>query len=287
MVLGFFLSLICWAFADELALQEGEQLWLDGKYDQSIQVLEGHVENHPDDVEALWRLARSYYSLGETYAQDDRDKERLALYATVLKVSKQLQKVDPSHGQGPFWHGVALGRISTTKGALSQASTASKIESLWLRSLESDHTYIAAGKKSAFPASAHYALGQFYRIVPDAWWVKLLTGVRGDIDKSIAFLDEALVFNPNWLEARKELGVSYLCKAKREKDPDAFKVGTQHLASASTLNATTPTEKIDISHIPIIQARWKEACDYSRDGWQDFSEKKMVGNTPKTKTPRK
>jgi len=246
-----------------------------GAYQQSVDVLESHLTKAPDDPEAMWRLARSYYSLGEVFAQDDKDAERLALYSKVMTVSQQLQSVDPGHGQGPFWHGVALGRISTTKGALSQAATASTIESLWLESLTSSHTYQASELKSGFPSSVYYALGQFYRIVPDAWWVKLLTGVRGDIDKSIGYLKQSLDFNPFWLEARKEIGVSLLCKARREKDPAAYAEGIAHLAQAATIPATTPTERIDIEHIPMIQSRWKDACDYSRDGWQDFSENKV------------
>ena len=273
MIVSLLLSIsLSWSAALPSEVDRAEALWLAGDYEQSNAVLRVHLGGHPEDPEALWRLARNLYDIGEQYAQEGRHEDRLALYKEVIGVAKQIQKVDPSHGQGPFWHGVALGRISTTKGILSQAASASRIEKLWLKALKSNTTYVAADGSSSFPAAVYYALGQYYRLLPDSFVVKLVTGVRGDIDKSIEYHRQALAFNDGWLQAHKELGVSLLCKAGRDQDALARADGAAHLTLASTMPVRDPTDAIDVTHIPIILDRWNDACGYSRDEWQEISE---------------
>ncbi|GDX78512.1 hypothetical protein LBMAG42_03230 [Deltaproteobacteria bacterium] len=261
---------IALALAPEV--EESERLANAGDIDGVVRVLEAYVTANPDDPEGLWRLSRALYEHGEVLAQSVPDKQRLPIYSRARKIAKHAQEVDPENGQGYLWEGVAMGRIATASGILSQLSTADDIEDLWLRALSKKTKYRMESGISSFPGDVYNALGQFYRLCPDWKAMEWLSGTRGDIDKSVSYFKMMVADDPNRMEGLKELGVALLCKGYKQDDDAAKAEGRMWLRKAVTMPATYPTDVIDHNTIPKILARESEACGYSRDGWEDTSE---------------
>lgn len=262
------------AFAQSLSpeVEQAESLGNGGDLDGVIRVLEGYTKSHPDDPEALWRLARAWYEKGEVLAQTVPDAQRLPIYLKVQTLSQRCQKVDPENGQGYLWEGVALGRIGTTKGVLASLSLADDVENLWLKALTKKTHYRMANGISSFPGDVYNGLGQFYRIVPDWRIVEWLTGTRGDINKSVHYFRLMVKDDPHRLEGLKELGVALLCKGYKDGDEKAKEEGRSWLKQAYALPYTYPTDVIDHGQIPLILKKEADTCGYSRDGWEDLSE---------------
>lgn len=259
-----------WALAPEV--EESERLANAGDLDGTIRVLEAYIAVKPNDPEALWRLARALYEKGEVLAQSVPDSQRLPIYTRVGTLSRRAQELDPEAGFGYLWEGVAMGRIATAKGILSQLSTADDIERLWLRSLQSKTVYRMDNGISSFPGDAWNALGQFYRLCPDWRAMEWISGTRGDIDKSVYYFRLMVADDPTRLEGLKELGVALLCKGYKQDDEAAKTEGRKWLDQAYTLPAVYPTDVIDHKQIPGIKAREADACGYSRDGWEKLDE---------------
>lgn len=276
------LALICLLLPRALALapevQTGEDQFASGDPLGSAATLSAYVSTHPDDPDALWRLARALYEKGELMSSQGRpDSERLPLYAQAQALSHHAQEVAPEDGLGYLWEGVALGRVATSKGILSQLFTAKEIEQLWLTALTKHTSYASASGNSTFPGDVYNALGQFYRLCPDWAAMKWIAGTRGDIDMSVSYQRRLVQAEPQRIEGLKELGVSLLCKGIKQDDEAAKTEGRQWLQKALALPTKNPVDRIDHAQIPTILAREDEACEYSRDGYEDTSESAYKG----------
>jgi tetratricopeptide (TPR) repeat protein len=263
------------AFAQALApeVQEAENLGNHGDLDGVLRVLEAYTATHPDDVEGLWRLSRALYEHGEVMAQSVPDAQRIPIYERARTIARRVQQLDPENGQGYLWEGTAIARIATAKGILSSLFVAKDVERLWLLALTKKTRYRMDTGISSFPGDVYNGLGQFYRLVPDFAAVQWIAGTRGDIDKSVKYFRLMVQDDPNRLEGMKELGVALLCKGYKQDDSGAKSEGRMWLNKVLSLPAFYPTDVIDHKQIPVILSRESEACGYSRDGWEDTSEK--------------
>jgi len=266
------------AFALAPEVEQAEAQFSGGDPSGSAATLTAYVASHPDDAEALWRLARALYEKGELMSAQGRpDSERLPLYGQAQSYAHHAQEVAPNSGLGYMWEGVALGRVATSKGILSQLFTADDMEKLWLKALSLPSPYASASGNSTFPGDAYNALGQFYRLCPDWAAMKWIAGTRGDIDKSVDYQRRLVAAEPQRIEGVKELGVSLLCKGYKQDDEAAKADGRRYLKLALGLPTKNPVDRIDHGQIPTILAREADACDYSRDGYEDTSESAYKG----------
>jgi tetratricopeptide (TPR) repeat protein len=254
-------------------VQKAEELGNAGDLDGVLAVLEEHVRVHPDDTEALWRLSRALYEKGEVLAQSVPDSQRMPLYERAGELAVRVEQLDPQNGMGYLWHGAAIAREATARGILASLFSADDVERLWLKALTTKTTYRMDSGISSFPGDVYNGLGQFYRLVPDWSAVEWIAGTKGDIDKSVYYFRLMVKDDPKRLEGVKELGVALLCKGYKQDDDAAKAEGRMWLNKARQMPASYPTDVIDSKQIPVILSRESEACGYSRDGWEDTSEK--------------
>lgn len=270
------------AVARALALapevERAEAQFSDGDAAASVATLTPYVAAHPTDAEAQWRLARALYEKGELMSAQGRpDSERLPLYAQAQAAAHKAQELAPDNGLGYLWEGVALGRVATSKGILSQLFTADDMERLWLKALATGTRYASASGNSTFPGDAYNALGQFYRLCPDWAAMKWIAGTRGDIDQAVAYQRRLVTAEPQRIEGLKELGVALICKGNKQSNEAAKAEGRQWLQKALALTPKNPVDRVDHAQIPTILAREADACEYSRDGYEDTSESAYKG----------
>ena len=254
-------------------IEKSEVLWADSRFDEAGKLLDHALDGAPKSTDLLWRLARVYYEMGEILPPDDRDA-RLRTFGTAEAYARRCIEADPEEGECHFWLGAAVGRRSTTKGLLNSARAGKEIESSFQRAIKLGLTYRSSTGHSSL-ANAHYALGQFYRLVPDLWIIKLLTGVRGDMDRSVDHMRKAVVIETERLEFTKELGVALICNGERNDRPELIEEGKATLTKVASLPVTEPSDLTDKTHAQMLLADPSLCCRYSRDGQKGLSDDEL------------
>ncbi len=254
---------------------EAEDLWAANKFTDSNRVLDELLASDPKNSEALWRVARNFYDMGESLSVTAKD-ERFRLYTEVENYGKKCREADPKDGNCDFWIGVGIGRQGTTRGLLTQIRNAKRIRDLWLTAIRHAPPYRSRDGTADIPGDIYLALGIYYRLIPDWWIMQVVMGVRGDIDDSVEYLRKSVALEPRRIEYLKELGVSLICRGTKEKSEADIEEGRANLRDLQGVPPIKPYDGIDKEHALLILSDPQMACGYSRDGQQEISEKEAL-----------
>lgn len=243
-----------------------ERLYSQGDFDGALELARAKLDAAPNDVALYWHIARAMYEIGERVQRDQATYDKEAWYAEMLDVCDRGLALSPDHPHLLFGKGIALGRLGTTRGIVASIRYADDIEAVWLGAAESSYTYRSLGDEEILPCDPIMALGTFYRMVPDMWIVKVLTGTRGDLDKALSYLSRADSCSPDRIEIRKELGVALVCTGQRRKQDELVVQGIATLHEVAAMPPTKPTDYVDVKHAAMVADDPDMACEYSRDG---------------------
>ncbi len=256
------------AKADRLEDQE--------KYEESNEVLMEVAEKYPDHPDVYWKIGQNYYNMGERIDIEENKNKKLEMYEKAEAWARKGYDKDPDLADNTFWMAVGISQQAQTKGIaatlLTDRSLAKKIEKYYLESASSKNYHYKEDDSDTI-SSAHFALGQFYRKIPDSFFVGLLMGTRGDMDKSVKHARTAVEMYPNNLEYTKELGVSLLCRGQREDQPKDIEEGKEYLRKVVEMPAETKLDRIDQQDAKRLLEDPSLACGYSRVQQEEVSEK--------------
>lgn len=251
---------------------EATELLYDLRFEAARAALAEAASQSPRDPTPRWMAARATYLEGEALPPEDRPG-RLEAFRRAEAFADQAVEVDPESAEGWLWRAVTRGRIATTQGDLRTA-----LEALgrsrgprWVA-----HCFekaIALGPRwrhfgHSARADALYGAAQLYRLLPEGRLVGLAIGVRRDLDRSVALLEQARAIQPGRLEYAKELGVALLCRGAERGRPEDLRAGRAVLEESLALPAPTAFDRTDRRHAAeLLGAPPAEACTYSRDLW--------------------
>lgn len=261
-----------------------EDLFASDKLEQGLDIAEERLKQAPHDPELYVHVFRFRFALGERMGHKKlwgkkgfgkRFKDKEAYYEGLVTLSERGLKLQPKHPRLLWGLGIAKGRLATSRGVIASLRTAKQIEDAWLAVVKSDYRYSSLNGVEVIPCDTMVALGMFYRLVPDWWIVKLIAGTRGDIDKSIAWLQKANTCRPGGIGTLKELGVAYLCKADRDDDSAALTEGRAQLKAALALTPVWEIQRIDQADARRLLKDPSGVCGYSRDGQQRYDEDQL------------
>lgn len=201
--------------------------------------------------------------------------EREAVYVEALAILDQGIAAAPDDVHLKFARGVVLARLGTTRGVLASLRLATDVESSWTATIDSDYRYHSVGTQEQLPCDAYLALGIFYRLVPDWWIVKVISGTRGDLNKSLEMQQKGVACAPKTIRNLKELGVTQMCIGTRNDDEAMIDAGRKSINAYFMLKPTMEAEIVDMKHGALLLTNPKMACEYSRDGQQDLDKAKL------------
>lgn len=248
-----------------------EVVYHESRYEEGLAEVERQLAESPDDAVLLNMRFRFLYELGERgFADGSTKRERIAYYEDMIASLDHGLAVHPDDPHLHFSRSIATGRLGTTKGVLASLFLAKQLEDDLLFAVGQGYTYKSLGGEEDLPCHAHMALGMFYRLVPDWWIVQAIAGTRGDLDESLRQLELAEAASPGQIQVNKELGVTQICMGQRRKDPALVTRGLATLQHAKTLPLRMGSDDIDLVHIDLLLEDWTQACEYSRDGYQDM-----------------
>lgn len=210
----------------------------------------------------LWRKARALFLTGEHEPTDAVDK-RVQIFEEGIETARKALAIDPNNGNASFFLSANLGRRNTTVGRLKTAFGLEEFETGCLKAIEEKASNNMFGFRVL--GDSHFAMGQFYRLVPDSWFIELLLGTRGDIQKSIDHLRKAHALQPTRGDYIKELGVSLVCYGVEEESPTALEEGIAMLKKAAKAKVYAYPPELDYEQIKGLLADPESACSFSRD----------------------
>lgn len=247
-----------------------ELLYFNSEWQEGLDQSRARLEEHPEDADLYWHVARFLFEMGEQVDRDDPSVDKVDLYRQMIDVSEAGLERYPDHAHLQFAVGIGKGRLGTTRGVLKSLSLLKDVEAAWSHAASSDYTYRSIDGGEQLPCDAQLTLGIFYRLVPDSWIVKVLSGTRGDLDRSRRSLEAANACSPGDIGILKELGVTHLCIADREDDASHMDLGRQFLEQSLRIPARgDSTDMVDHLHMRMLLNDPSLACEYSRDGQQE------------------
>ncbi len=261
---------------DELIV-EAEQLWDDHQFDESDKQLDKVMEICPERAEAYWRKGRNIYDSLEALPRDQKPgkDELVRQYKELESFADKCIERDEKDANCWLWKGVGIGRRGTTQGVLKSLFMASDVENAWLKADELGLTYRSKNSEKIAKCGNLYALGMFYRVVPE--WLchfplKQIVGTCGDLEKSIAYQRKAVACRPETIEYNKELAISLLCYGQKYDRPGEIEEAKKLLIALQSLPEIMPFDKIDKEHAKMLLTDISLACGYQRDKQQEQSQ---------------
>lgn len=187
--------------ADELIAQ-GDALFQEMKdmetaqkalslYRQAVNILENKYE-------ALWRIARIMYYVGE-HTENKKDKKNI--FAQAVYFAERAIEANPEKPDAYYWRGVNNGMVGETRGVLKSLSLVKPIKQDMNKVIEIDRTYEDGG--------ADRVLGRVYYKLPGF--------AGGSKDKSQEHLEKSKELGPNDAMTRIYLAETYMDQKEIEK----------------------------------------------------------------------
>jgi tetratricopeptide (TPR) repeat protein len=152
---------------------------------------------------------------------------------------------------------------------------ASDVEQAWLKAISLKPQYRSEDGAGNILANMYYALGMFYRVVPE--WLcyfpfKQIIGTCGDLEKSVEYQRKAVALEPNRVEFHRELAVSLLCHGQQYDVPEEIEEAKKILIKIQSMPGQKSWGKIDKEHARMLLEDPSIACGYQRDAQQEWSE---------------
>ena len=260
---------------DEL-IAESEQLWMESKFDESDSPLDQVMKQCPKLSAPYWRKARNIYERQEAVPREKRAEKKVLLkqYKELENLADKCIELDEKDGNCWLWKGAAIGRTATTKGILTTLWVAEDVEKAWLTGEPLKPAYRSKDGSASTLADIYYALGMYYRVVPE--WLrhfplKQIFGTHGDKAKSVEYQRKALKIEPQRIEFHKELAASLICYGNSYDKPEAIEEGKKLLIGLQSLPVLKDSEKVDKDHAKLLLSDLSLACGYQRDKQQEVS----------------
>ena len=187
-------------------LREGDVLWLQstdpGRAPKTIALYEKVLELDPDNYEALWKIARSYFIIGDALPETEEFKNRHKECGEKgMFYAKRAVTVNPQGIEGHYYYGLSIAQYS-----IGISIVKALIKGLGPEYEKHIGKAIAINKLFDY-AGPLRAMGRYWYRLP---WPKR------NIDKSIDYLKEAEAFAPLSTRGRVYLAESCIKGGKKD-----------------------------------------------------------------------
>jgi tetratricopeptide (TPR) repeat protein len=225
---------------------------------------------------AYWRASRSYWMAGERLPVEDTDT-RVPRFLRARDLAQKGIEANPECAECMLWKFIAMGRLGTSVGVRNMMGSVSEMAELLDTAIELNPTY-RDGKHNSTLGNLHYSSAIFYRVLPEWFWLRWVLGVRGDKERALEHIRQALVIHPKRLDYKVELGAQLLClgSGKREE--------TRLIEGRAVMNSAIASEdefgidnEREILAAKIMLEEPKKSCGYTGDTWVEIEDGDLGG----------
>jgi tetratricopeptide (TPR) repeat protein len=157
---------------------------------QALEILERALTADPADYQLLWRVARSYYYVGDGAPQ----RERVSFFERGIDAGKKASRQYADGVEGHFWLAANWGGVCREKGGIAAFKDVKNVRSEMEMALKLNSSYEEGG--------AYVALGEIDRQLPKLF--------GGSVKRAITTLETGLKLAPDSTEIRFALAEAYL-----------------------------------------------------------------------------
>ncbi|SMF67989.1 hypothetical protein [Pseudobacteriovorax antillogorgiicola] len=238
---------------------------------RALNLVERVLEKEEQWLDGYWLVGSIAFQLGSSYTHEKDLPVAREIFVKGRHATEQCLKRDPSHVLCKLFLGSSLGKIGTIDGIFASLKKARKIQDLWTDVAESDVDYRFM-ESVTMQGSVNYALGIFYRLIPDMLILDWLFDVRGDIDKSIRYHRQSIAYDgPNACNVLM-LSVSLLCKADGDFKNSEGREGLKLLSQVESIKTEHATLRVCVKDAGKLKAKPSLSCGYDTSKQQDTSQ---------------
>lgn len=189
---------------------------------------------YPNSTLLLSRMAAIYYKRGEAGFGKILDD-----YKKTVEFSKKCLKIEPKNGECWVIYGAGLGQYITGIGIFKTISHIREVHDAFEKAIRftSRDPFPFGPRGMTSKSAAYIGITQFYRICPDWWIMKLITGIRGDKKKAYEYSKE---IDPADFERADVKALAVLCYGASEKNTKIIKEGEAIIHDATKLDIVNP-----------------------------------------------
>ncbi|SMF78417.1 hypothetical protein [Pseudobacteriovorax antillogorgiicola] len=252
--------------------------------DKKLKLVKPILDANPKWADGHWLYASTLMQIGETQSAQDKAslKRTRAQLAEARDYSKKCLNLQPDLAVCKFFYASAIAKIGTIDGVMASLGKGKLVLNTWLEVYDSDQEYIFKDGYS-LQGIVRYALGIFYRVVPDFFLLRWFFGFSGDIDKAVAMHRESLGFTgADGACSKMMLAVAMLCKSEGDKKD---KLTGEAFSLLDEIAATPKTEDqsamVCINDAPRVKKKPGDACGYTKAQVQSRDEETMKAQMKK------
>lgn len=170
---------------------------------RALELYQTAFDQHPDNYELAWKLARAYVDVGENLEGD----QRAEYYKKSETYARKAIELNPGGSYGHAYLSVALGRVALDASAKQRIKMSKEIRKEAEKAVQLDPDNDIA----------YHVLGRWHRKISNLSWIEkgfadmFLGGVPKDasMDQAIANFKKALTIRPDYINHHLELGITY------------------------------------------------------------------------------
>ena len=201
------------------------------------EALELCKEHHdPNDVEILWRLARSYFDIADQTSNVDIQKENIN---KALPYAQKALKLNPLSAKANHWYAVIIGKKGVLEGTKQKILNSYEVREYGLKAIKLDPTY----------DGTYHLMGRWHYNVAELTWYErgiaslvYATPPKGSYDEAITYFKKAMEANPEDIRHYLWLGKSYYEKSR-------YQAAKMILKEAMTLEMKNDSDKLLIKQV--------------------------------------
>ena len=250
----------------ELAVREADDK-------EAYKLLRELQRKYPDNHQVYWLLAKVLFFRAEKMEEGAVEAKDKVLTEGIEWAEKCIS-LKPNDINCQLHYGTLIGRWSTNKGIFKALFNGKVVEKAWVKAIATKEHYRFPSSNTSLGAT-YYGLGIFYRLVPDSWFLNLIAGVRGSIDKAMKYLRLAHQTKRNQIELYTELAAAHYCKWDRDDDLGAKAKGDNYVAECVKLPVPDAINAISQKDCHRLLGTPTMGCGYSRDRQQETDVDKL------------
>lgn len=197
------------------SIKNGDEAFVKQHYEDALSIYEEGLTKNPANADLLWRIARTYVSMGDVAQREERER----YYRNADDYSSRAVRSDSLNSDAHCWKAITVGYVSMFEGTRSKVKMANVVK----------YELDVAIRLNPENDVAYSILGTFYRALGNISWIEkqfaslFLGGVPdGGFEEGEQALKKAVALAPNIIRHRYELGRLYLDWGKEKEAKKVF-----------------------------------------------------------------
>ena len=195
---------------------EIDDLHEQSNFKEALQICIIQHEKKPNDVEILWRLARSYFDIADQTSDVEIQKQNID---KALPYAKKALELDPYSAKSNHWYAVIIGKKGVLEGTKQKIINSREVEKYGKMAIKLDPNY----------DGTHHLMGRWhYNIANLAWYEKAIANTiyakvpDGSFTEAIKYFTDAMDANPKDIRHYLWLAKSYYAVSNYKSAKDVL-----------------------------------------------------------------